>query len=159
MQQIAKKKKNEYKTKHDWVGKIIHTELCKKLKFDLQVNEMQKNWCGVRYKWIQIIPSGPQESWPSGNCILPSGLLHFTVPANHRIKKSKMTDKCLNFVGELKKKMEHEDDSDSNCNWCTWNSPNRFGGIINQRKNRDYPDYRIVEIYQNTRKSKIIIIF
>ena len=24
----------EYKTKHDWVGKVIHWESCKKLKFD-----------------------------------------------------------------------------------------------------------------------------
>ena len=23
-----------YKTKHDWVGKVIHLEFCKKLKFD-----------------------------------------------------------------------------------------------------------------------------
>ena len=26
--------KKKYKTKHDWVGKVIHLELCKKLKFD-----------------------------------------------------------------------------------------------------------------------------
>ena len=25
---------NEYKTRHDWVGKVIYWELCKKLKFD-----------------------------------------------------------------------------------------------------------------------------
>ena len=24
----------EYKTRHDWVGKVIHWELCKELKFD-----------------------------------------------------------------------------------------------------------------------------
>ena len=24
----------EYKTRHDWVGKVIHRKLCKKLKFD-----------------------------------------------------------------------------------------------------------------------------
>ena len=24
----------EYKTRHDWVDKVIHWELCKKLKFD-----------------------------------------------------------------------------------------------------------------------------
>ena len=24
----------EYKTRHDWMGKVIHWELCKKLKFD-----------------------------------------------------------------------------------------------------------------------------
>ena len=24
----------EYKTRHDWVGKVIHKEMCKKFKFD-----------------------------------------------------------------------------------------------------------------------------
>ena len=28
-------KQREYKTRHDWVGKLIHSELCKKLKYDL----------------------------------------------------------------------------------------------------------------------------
>ena len=31
MQQISAK---EYKTRYDWVEKVIHWELCKKLKFD-----------------------------------------------------------------------------------------------------------------------------
>ena len=26
--------KKKYKTKHDWVGKVIQWELCKKLKFE-----------------------------------------------------------------------------------------------------------------------------
>ena len=26
--------KKEYKTMHDWVGKVIHWELCNELKFD-----------------------------------------------------------------------------------------------------------------------------
>ena len=29
-----KGKKREKKTKHDWVGKVIYCELCKKFKFD-----------------------------------------------------------------------------------------------------------------------------
>ena len=28
------KARKEYKTRHDWVGKVIHLEICKKLKFD-----------------------------------------------------------------------------------------------------------------------------
>ena len=50
MQQIKAKK---YETRHDWVGKVIHRELCKKFKFDhinkwfmnaesVLENEMQK---------------------------------------------------------------------------------------------------------------------
>ena len=29
----SKLEQKEYKTRHDWVGKVIHWELCKKLKF------------------------------------------------------------------------------------------------------------------------------
>ena len=35
--------------------------------------------------------------------------------------------------------LEHEGDGDTNCGWCTWNSPpklgKRTGGTENQRKN------------------------
>ena len=37
--------------------------------------------------------------------------------------KSEKRDECLDLVRELKKTMEHEGDSDTNCNWCTWNNP------------------------------------
>ena len=30
----SKLAQNEYKTRHDWVGRVIHWELCKRLKFD-----------------------------------------------------------------------------------------------------------------------------
>ena len=30
----SKLAQKEYKTRHDWVGKVIHWEMCKKLKFD-----------------------------------------------------------------------------------------------------------------------------
>ena len=30
----SKLTQKEYKTRHDWVGKMIHWELCKKLKFN-----------------------------------------------------------------------------------------------------------------------------
>ena len=32
--EYSKFAQKEYKTRHDWVGKVIHWELCKKLKFD-----------------------------------------------------------------------------------------------------------------------------
>ena len=34
MQQISIERIQEYKTGHDWVGKVIHWEMCKKFKFD-----------------------------------------------------------------------------------------------------------------------------
>ena len=32
--EYSKIAQKEYKTKHDWVGKVIHWEMCKKFKFD-----------------------------------------------------------------------------------------------------------------------------
>ena len=32
----------EYKTRHNWVGKVIHWELCKKFKFDHMANDAHK---------------------------------------------------------------------------------------------------------------------
>ena len=32
--ECSKLAQREYKTRHDWVGKVIHWEMCKKLKFD-----------------------------------------------------------------------------------------------------------------------------
>ena len=34
IRECSKLEQKEYKTRHDWVGKLIHCELCKKLKFD-----------------------------------------------------------------------------------------------------------------------------
>ena len=32
--ECSKVAQKEYKTRHDWVGKVIHREMCKKFKFD-----------------------------------------------------------------------------------------------------------------------------
>ena len=32
--ECSKLGQKEYKTRHDWVGKVIHWEMCKKFKFD-----------------------------------------------------------------------------------------------------------------------------
>ena len=53
--------------------------------------------------------------------------------------------------------MKHEGNSDTNFNWWPWNNPQRAGknrrGIVNQRKNRDHPDNRYVQISSNTQES------
>ena len=48
-------------------------------------------------------------------------IVDFTVPADHRVKlkEGKKRDKFLDLAWELKKNMEHEGDSNTNCNWCT----------------------------------------
>ena len=53
--------------------------------------------------------------------------------------------------------MEHEGGGDTNCNWCTWNNPQRIDKetrrLRNQRTSRDRPNYIIIKIDQNTEKS------
>ena len=53
--------------------------------------------------------------------------------------------------------MEHDEDSDINCNWCAECSHQKFdrgtGGLGNKRMSGDHPNYSNVEISQNTEKS------
>ena len=54
--------------------------------------------------------------------------------------------------------MEHESDGDTSCtNWRARYSHQNIstgtGGPMNERTSRDYPNYSIVEISQNTEKS------
>ena len=57
----------EYKTRHNWVGKVIHRELCRKLKFDyvnkwymhntdsVLKNEMHKLFCDFEIQMDHLI--------------------------------------------------------------------------------------------------------
>ena len=53
--------------------------------------------------------------------------------------------------------MEHKRDSDTNCNWCTHNYPQKIGKGTWRLRNRttsgDNSDYSIIKIGQNTEKS------
>ena len=87
-------------------------------------------------------------------------LANFTVSTNHgvKIKENGKRDKYLHLTREIKKKksMQHEGDSNTSCNWRTWNGPQRLGkktGRVGNRKtNRGHPNYSI-KIDQNTEKS------
>ena len=77
-------------------------------------------------------------------------IVHFAVPADHRVKpkESEKKDKYLNLARELKKTMEQESDSDINCKWCVRYSQQRIGkgtgGLVNKRTNRHNPNYSII---------------
>ena len=45
-------------------------------------------------------------------------IVNFAIPTDHRVKlkESEKRDKYLDLARELKKTMEHEKDSDTNCN-------------------------------------------
>ena len=53
--------------------------------------------------------------------------------------------------------MEHESDSDTNCNWSARYSHQKIstvtGGLGSKRTSEDHPNYSIVEIGQNTEMS------
>ena len=79
-------------------------------------------------------------------------IVDFAILADRRVKlkESKKRDKYLDLARELKKTMGHKGDSDTNCNWCTWNNPQRsdkrkwrFG---NKWTSGDHLDYSIIKI-------------
>ena len=57
----------------------------------------------------------------------------------------------------MEKTMEHEGDSDTSCNWSSWNNPEKIGKetgkVGNKRTRGDHPDDSIIKIDQNTEKS------
>ena len=104
-------------TGHDWLGKVIFWELCKKLKFDhtnewcmhnpesVLENEMpQRFWdFEIHIGW----PNLGQTTRPSSNqqekCEL--AVVEFATPANHKIKLKEMVkkDKYQNLKRKLKR--------------------------------------------------------
>ena len=85
--------------------------------------------------------------------------MDFADPADNgvKIKENEKKDKYLNLTRELKKATEHEGNGDTNCNWRTWNDLQRLGKragrVRNRTTNRNYLNYSIVDISQNTEKS------
>ena len=53
--------------------------------------------------------------------------------------------------------MAHEGDGDTNCNWCTRHNLQKTGKGIgrfgNERTNGDHPNYSIIKITENNKKS------
>ena len=113
----SKQTQKEYKTRHDWVGKVIHWELCKKMELDHTT------------KWYMHKPESIAENE------LHKILWDFEIQTDHLIparrpdlvqinkKRKKKRNKYLDLVKEQKKAMEHESDGHTNCNWSTWNNP------------------------------------
>ena len=86
-------------------------------------------------------------------------IVDFAVPADQRIKlkENEKKDKYQDLAMELKKTVEHESDSYTNCDWYFWYSHRRIiketGGLGNKRMSGDHPNYYIIENDQNTEKS------
>ena len=130
----------EYKTRHDWVGKVNHWEMWKKFKFDhtnkwymhnpvpVHENDTHKLLWDFDIHTDQLIPARrpdliiinkkkkkkkKERKKKKRIC----KIVDFAIPADHRIKlkECEKKDKYLDFV-------EHAGDNYTNCYWCVWNS-------------------------------------
>ena len=88
----------EYKTRHDWVGKVIYWELCKKLKFNHMnkwymhipdsalKNETHKLLCDFMLEMDHLLSTRRPDlkiiNKKERNC----RIVDFIVPADHRVK-------------------------------------------------------------------------
>ena len=150
------------------MGKVSLLELCKKLKFDhtnksympnpesVLENETHKLLWNFEIQTDHLISAGQPDlvivNKIKGTC----RIVDFAVQRDHRVKK-KWKRKYLDLAREQKKSMEHKGDSNTICNWHTWNKPQRIdkrtGRFGNKRTNRGHPDYSILKIGLNTEKS------
>ena len=110
----CRKLAQEYKTRHDWVGKVIHWELCKKFKFDHRNKWYMHNLDSAmdndthKLLWDFEIKSNHLISARRPDLIIINKkeiiwrIVDSAVPTDHRVKlkECEKRDKC--FVRELK---------------------------------------------------------
>ena len=130
----------EYKTKHVWVGKVIHWELCKKLKFDhtykWYMHRLESVLENVTHKilWDFVIQTDHLMLTRRLDLMIintkkenlhNSGLFHpgRQQSENQRKRKEKQV---LRPCQRTKKVMEHKNDSDTIYNWYTQDGPQRL---------------------------------
>ena len=117
---ISKRSKlaqKEYKGRHDWVGKVIHWEMCRKFQFDHTNKWYMHNPAPVlengthKLLWDFNIQTDLQIPARRPDLIIINKrkrickIFDFAVPANHRInlKEREKKDKYLDLARELKK--------------------------------------------------------
>ena len=169
--ECSKFAQKEYKARHDWVGKVIHWEMCKKFKFDhaskwymhnpapVLENDIHKLLWGFDIHTDHLISARRPDLIIIHKNKNIYKIVDFAVPADHRIKlkECEKRDKYRDLARELKK---------------LWNmkvtiipivigdfgtvtkgiikGPGRFG---NWRPRGDHPNNSIIENSQNTEKS------
>ena len=117
--ECSKLVQKEYKTRHNWVGKVINWEMCQKFKSDHTNKWYMHNPAFIlendahKLLWDFDITDGSlnlvQKTRPYNNQQQQkkriSKIVNFAVPAVHRIKvkESEKKDKYLDLARELKK--------------------------------------------------------
>ena len=126
--ECSKLAQKEYKARHDWVGKVIHREMCKEFKFDNVKKWYMHNPAPVlendthKLLWDFDIQTDHLISAQRPDLIIIKKkkkkkickIVDFAVLAEHRIK--------LKPCKRIEKTMEHEGDNYTNCDWCFWYS-------------------------------------
>ena len=116
--ECSKLTQREYKTGHNWVGKEIHWELCKKMKSDhtskwyihkpesIRENETQRILWDFEIQTDHLILARTPDlekicQKKKKTCCI----VDFAIPVDHRvkIKENKKRDKYLDLAKELKK--------------------------------------------------------
>ena len=107
----------EYKARNDWVGKVIHWEMCKKLQFDhtnkwymhnpapVLENDSHKVPWDLNIQTDPLIPARRPDITLINKKKRICRIVDFAVPADNRInlKENERKDKYLDLARELKK--------------------------------------------------------
>ena len=115
--ECSKLAQREYKTRHDWVGKVIHWELCKKLNFhhatkwythkpeSVLENDTHKILWDFEIQTDHLIPARRPDLVLINKKKRMCHIVDFAVPADHRVKLKEIEkkDKYLDLTRELKK--------------------------------------------------------
>ena len=115
--ECSKLAQREYKARHDWVGKVIHWEMCKKFKFDhtnkwymhnpapVLENDSHKLLWDFNIQTDHLIPARRLDLIIINKKKRTCKIVDFTVLADHRIKQKECEkkDKYLDLARELKK--------------------------------------------------------
>ena len=96
IKECSKLAQREYKVRHDWVGKVIHLEMCQKFKFDHTNKWYMHNPAPVlendthKLPWDINIQTDYLISARRPDLII---IVDFAVPAEHRIKLKECEEK------------------------------------------------------------------
>ena len=134
--ECSKLAQKEYKARHDWVGKVIHWEMCRKFQFDhtnkwymhnrvpVIENDSHKLLWDFNIQTDNLIPARKPELIIINKRKRICKIVDFVVPADHiiNLKESEKKDKYIDLARELKKTVEHESNDCANCDWCVRHS-------------------------------------
>ena len=115
--ECSKFAQKEYKARHDWVGKVIHWEMCKEFKFDhtnkwymhnpapILENDTHKLLWDFSIQTYHLTPARRPDLIIINKKRRICKIVDFAVPADHRInlKKCEKKDKNIDIARELKR--------------------------------------------------------